>query len=255
MKLIYDSGSMNVIEHIFALVGSTICFALGLGLASIPFLVVAQNGIQIGILFVAAFAYFMALLLLFSGVLILSPVLFRFRTRIFLNGSHFEVVRPFPRKFMNQVLDRDRINTIKLIHNRKGGSNISVLYRFTKDRPSLKDLDSIGPFYDRNQAEAVAAAIQSELRPENFDAEQIEQHERFNQGFVLRFIVVPFFMVFELLVCSSIYSGWNQMRPTDRLVAIFMAFFPAILWFGVRRTLRNEQASNAESQSKNSDLA
>lgn len=62
------------------------------------------------------------------------------------------------RKLLNQVFDRERINTIELIHNRKGGSAISVLYRSTKDRPSLKDLDSIGPFYNRKQAEAVAAA-------------------------------------------------------------------------------------------------
>ena len=254
MKLIYDSGPLNVIEHIVALFGSTICFALGLLMASIPFLAVAQNGFQIGVLFGSAFAIFMALLLLFFGVHVISPVLFRFRTRVFLNGSDIEVVRPFPRKLLNQVFDRGRINRIKLIHQRKGGSNIYVLYRFTKDSPSLKDSASIGPFYNCKQAEAVAAAIQSELLPQNFDAEQIEQNERFNQAFVLRFIAVPFFIVFELFVCSSIYSGWNQMRLLDRLVSVFMAFFPIILWYTVRRTLRNERAWNSEPQSENSDL-
>ena len=254
MKLIYDGGPLNVIEHIITLIGSMICFALALLLASIPFLAIAQNGFQIGVLFGSAFAIFMSLLLLFFGVHVISPVLFQFRTRVFLNGSLIEVVRPFPRKLLNQVFDRDRINTIELIHKRRGGSNISVLYRFTKDSPSLKDAASIGPFYNRKQAEAVAAAIQSELLPENFDVEQIEQHERFGKAFVLRFIAVPFFIVFELFVCSSIYSGWNQMGLIERLASVFMAFLPVILWYRIRRTLRNEQASNSESPSKNTDL-
>lgn len=254
MKLIYDSGPLNVIEHIVALIGSTICFALGLSLASIPFLAVAQNGFQFGLLFLAAFVFVMALLLLVFGVQLLSPVLFRFKTRVFLNGSLIEVVRPFPRKLLNQVFDRERINRIELIQPRKGGSNIYVLYRFTKDRPSLKDLDSIGPFFNRKQAEAVAAAIQSELLPQSFDVEQIEQHERFSQAFVLRFIAVPFFIVFELFVCSSIYSGWNQMGLIERLASVFMAFLPVILWYRIRRTLRNEQAWNSESRPENSDL-
>jgi ABC-type multidrug transport system fused ATPase/permease subunit len=248
MKLLYDSGPLNVIEHIVALMGSMICFALSLLMASIPFMAVAQNGLQIGVLFGSGFALFMSLLMLFFGVLVLSPVLFRFRTRVFLNGSFIEVVRPFPRKLRNQVFDRDRINTIELIHKRKGGSNISILYRFTEDSPSLKDSASIGPFHNRKQAEAVAAAIQSELLPQSFDVEQIEQHERFSQAFVLRFIAVPFFMVLELFVCSSIYSGWNQMRLIDRLVSVFMAFIPVIMWYRLLRKLRHERAWNAESQ-------
>ena len=246
MKLIYDSGPLNVIEHIIALIGSTICFALGLLLASIPFLAIAQNGFQIGVLFGGAFAIFMALTLLFCGVALLAPVVVRFSTRVFLRGSQIEVVRPFPKGLMNQVFDRDRINSIKVIRKWKGGSMISVLYRFAADRPNLKDSAHIESFLNHSQAEAVAAAIQSELLPENFDVEQIEQHERLNQDFVLRFIAVPFFFVFELFVCSSIYSGWNQMRPIDSLVSVFMAFFPAILWYRVRSTMQKKQPSNSE---------
>lgn len=254
MKLIYDSGPLNAIEHIKALIGSTICFALGLLILSIPYLAVAQNGFQIGILFVVAFAMLMALLLHYCGVVLLSPVLFRFSTRVFLRGSLIEIVRPFPRGLMNQVLDRDRINSIKVTRKWKGGSMISVLYRFDTDRPNLKDSAHIESFLNHSQAEAVAAAIQTVLLPQNFDVEQIELHERFSQEFVMRFIAVPFLIVFELFVCSTIYSRWNQMRLIESLVAIFMVFFPAILWYRVRNTLRKKLASNSESQLENSDL-
>lgn len=164
------------------------------------------------------------------------------------------MVRPFPNGLMNQVFDRDRINSIEVVRKRKGGSMISVLYRFAADRPNLKNSAHIETFLNDRQAEAVAAAIQSELLPQNFDVEQIEQHERFSQAFVLRFIAVPFFIVFELFVCSSIYSGWNQMGFIERLASVFMAFLPIILWYRIRRTLWYEQAWHSELPSKKPDL-
>lgn len=253
MKLIYDSGPLTVLQHVVALIGASIAFVLSLGLASLPFFAFVQNGFQLGFLILAAFAIFLAFVLSLSGVQVLAPVFLRFSTRVYLNGSRIEVVRPFPFKVMNQVFDLDRINTIEVVHRRKGGSVISVLYRFCQDGPTMKDSDSIGPFYTRRQAEAIAAAIQSELIPQNFDVRQIELNREFQQRLAWKF-VVGFLIVFELIVCSSVISGWNRMGLIDRLVSVFMVFFPVLLWYRVRREIRNEPISKSDTQVKNTNL-
>ncbi len=253
MKLIYDSGSLTLLQHVVALIGASIAFVLSLGLASLPFFAFAQNGFQLGILLLAAFAIFLAIVLSLSGVQVLAPVFLRFSTRVYLNGSRIEVVRPFPFKVMNQVFDLDRINTVEVVHRRKGGCVISVLYRFCQDGPTMKDSDSIGPFYTRRQAEAIAAAIQSELIPQNFDVRQIEQNQEFQQRLAWK-LVVGFLIVFELIVCSSVISGWNRMGLIDGLLSVFMVFFPVLLWYRVRREIRNEPISKTDTQVKNTNL-
>ncbi len=228
MQLIYDSGPLTPLQRVVALIGASIAFVFSLGLASLPFFAFAQNGFQPFLLFFAAFAIFLTVVLFLLGVHVLAPVFLGFSTRVYLNGSRIEVARPFPFKMMNQVFDLDRINTIEVVHRRKGGSVISVLYRFLQDGPTMKDSDSIGPFYNREQASSIAAAIQSELIPQNLDVRQIEQNRQFQQRIVWR-IVVGFFIVIELIVCSSVIAGWNRIGLIDGLGALFMAFLPVLL--------------------------
>ena len=238
MKLIYDSGPLTLLQRVVALIGASIVFVLSLGLASLPFFAFAQNGFQLGLLFFAAFAILLAMVLFLMGVHVLAPVFLRFSTRVYLNGSQIEVARPFPFKMMNQFFDLDRINTIEVVHPRRGGPVISVLYRFRQEGPTMTDSDSIGPFYTSGQASAIAAAIQSELIPQNLDVRQIEQNRQFQQRIVWKF-VVGFIIIFELIVCSSVISGWNRMGFMDGFGALFMAFFPVLLVYRIRCELHN----------------
>lgn len=141
----------------------------------------------------------MSALLCILGVNVLAPVFRRFNVRVYLNGCKIEVRRSFPFGIMDQIFDLNRINTINVIHARKGGSSIDVLYRFGENGPSLKDSQTIGPFYQRTQADAVAAAIQAQLLPENFDPLQIAQNKQLNYKVALRFIFGAF-IFYEFIV-------------------------------------------------------
>ena len=91
-------------------------------------------------------------------------------------------------------LHRDRINSIEVIRKRRGGSVISVIYLFDTQLPKLSDSETIGPFYDHNQAQAVAKAIQSELLLDNRNEVQSAQYSNFQRKVVSK-IVFGFLIV------------------------------------------------------------
>ncbi len=167
IKRIYDSGPLSLIQKGFAVLSATTCFALGFVFLWLMILCVAQAGLQLGAILAAPFIGFMAFLLLLLGVGLVYPVSLGYSTRVHLNGSEIEVERPYPFHLLRKVIDRDRINSMEVSRQRKGGYLIFVLYLFDESGPKISDSDTIGPFYNEKQAHAVAEAIQAELPPNN----------------------------------------------------------------------------------------
>jgi hypothetical protein len=233
IKNIYNSGPLSLIQKTFSVLGAATCFAIGIGLLWLMMTLILQAGLQLGPVLAAVFMGFMAFLLLLFGIGQLYPVCLGYNVRVQLNGSQFEVERPYPFNMLRQVIDRDRINSIEVIRQRKGGYVISVLYLFEEGGPKLRDVDTIGPFFDGKQAHAVADAIQAELLPRNRNESQLAQHRVFAHKMVAR-IVFGFLMVFELIVVSSIYSHWNRMTVIDFGVSILMCSFPLFILYRIQ---------------------
>lgn len=239
-KRIYDSGPLSLIQSVLAVLGATICFALCIGLLWVMILVVAKNGLQLRPILGGAFIGFMAFLFLIIAVQNLYPVCLRYSIRVYLNGSNIEVVRPFPFHMLRTVLDRDRINSIEVIRKRRGGSVISVIYLFDTQLPKLSDSETIGPFYDHNQAQAVAKAIQSELLLDNRNEVQSAQYSNFQRKVVSK-IVFGFLIVYETFIAFMIFSNWNRLTVIELGVAVFMTCVPLIILYRILSKIKKDR--------------
>ena len=240
IKRIYDSGPLTLIQKGFSVLSATTCFALGIGLLWLMILCVAQAGLQLGAILMTSFIGLMAFLFLLVGVGLLYPVCLGYSLHINLSGSKIEVERPYPFNLLRKVIDRDRINSIEVIRQRKGGYLISLLYLFDESGPKISDSDSIGPFYNGKQAHAVAEAIQAELLPNNRNEIQLTQHRSFGLKIVAR-IVFGFLIVYELFLVSSIYSNWNRMTVIEFGITVLMGSVPLIVLYKVLTEIKRDR--------------
>jgi len=231
-KRIYDSGPLSLIQSVLAVLGATICFAVCLGLLWLMILIVAAGGLQLGLILGGVFIGFMAFLFLIFAVQNLYPVCLRYSIRVYLNGSNIEVVKPFPFNMLRTVLDRNRINSIEVIRKRRGGSVICVIYLFDASGPNLSDSETIGPFYDHEQAQAVAKAIQSELLLDNRNEVQLAQYSHLQKKVVSK-IIFGFLIVYVMFIAFMIFSNWNRLTVINFGVAVLMGSFPLLLLYRI----------------------
>ena len=169
--------------------------------------------------------------------------LFWFPVASLCECTDVEVEKAFVFHLFRQKLDRNRVNCIEVIQKRRGGTIISVLHRFDQTRPRLSDTVHIGPFWNHKEAQAVADAIQAELMPENQDAGQIKQMQKFETQFVSRF-VIGCLIVFEMIVGFDFFFKWSRMGPVEWLIAAWMAVVPWIILYSVTREINSVRKAN-----------
>ncbi len=248
LKTIYDSGPYSLLVQCFAVLWALVLFMICIALASFPFFALGQNvqqpWTQLFILVVVLpFVSLLVCAIAGMGLSVVSPVYFGFRWRVYLSGSDIEVEKAFAFHLFIQKLDRNRINCIEVIQKRRGGTIISVLHRFDQARPRLSDTVHIGPFWNHNEAQADADAIQAELMPENQDAGQIKQMQKFETQFVSRF-VIGCLIVFEMIVGFDLFFKWSRMGPVEWLIAAWMAVVPWIILYSVTREINTVRKAN-----------
>jgi hypothetical protein len=235
VKTIYDSGPYSIWQKCLAVVGALVFFGLSSAVASISYFVLLAGRFDLAILFGLLFVALMAFLLGLLGATVIWPVICGYSTRIFLNDkSKLLIDNGSPFGFMHVYLDINRTNEVEVVEKRGGKYMVFATYRSDGGRPNFGDLVQIGTYYSYNKAHAIAQAIQSEIKPEQYSALESAQFRAHQMRFMLK-LVIGFALLFEFVIAETIYSHWNQLNLLEMLIAAFMATIPLII---LRRILR-----------------